>query len=231
MAKRYFSVINGIGLAKKQILRPRIIVWSLNGEFQIRPRIWDRPKQVHGTHRYQRQIRCVGRARIVFGAGTALRNDIDQFKSGCQPAHIHDIGLEHINHVTLDHIQPMADVAVLLTTGNINREGMGDFAGPIRLPVGAGFLVVYDAISFEHFTNFDRLRNIVTAVGINHFHNIVTQGFWEHFNDFRGSARPLVDASTALRSNAEFEGVKPVIVPQPAQSFGFFLRADVSPHG
>ena len=77
-----------------------------------------------------------------------------------------DIRLDDIKSPGFDHPLPLCQVTVLLPTGHVQSEGLGDLGRPLEVPIRTGFLEMADAILFKHFSDLDGLVDGVAAIGI-----------------------------------------------------------------
>ena len=73
-------------------------------------------------------------------------------------AHVANVGLHDVHGVHGNHVLPHRQVAILLTTGHVDRQGLTHGTGLLQLPVGAGFLKMADAIGFQHPAHLNGAR-------------------------------------------------------------------------
>ncbi len=217
-------------VAKEQVLRPGVIVGPLDGELQIGAGIGDRLQQMHGADRHQRQVRRMRGAGIADAVGAAARDHPRQLQRRGQPAHIHHVRLQHVDHMAVDHVLPVAHVAILLAAGDVDLQRVRDLPRPVRLPVGARLLIMGDAVGLQHAAHLDGALHPETAVGIDHFHHAVSQRARHGLDDLLGPARPFIHTATTFCADPELEGVKSLLVAKAAKPVGLVGWGDVALH-
>ena len=170
-------------------------------------------------------------AGIADAVRAAAGNHPRQLDRRGQPAHIHHIGLQHVDHMAVDHVLPVAHVAILFAAGHIDRQRVRDLPRPVRLPVGARLLIMGDAVGLQHVTDLDGALHPETAVRVDHLHHAVAQRARHQLDNLLGAARPFIQPAPAFGPDAELEGIKPFLVAQPAQPVRLVGRGDVALHG
>ena len=169
-------------------------------------------------------------AGICHPVEAASGNHPRQLQRRCEPAHIHHIRLQHIDHMPVDHVLPVTHVTILLAASHIDLQRMRDLPRPVRLPVGARLLVMGDAIGLQHAANLDGAFHPETAVRIDHLHHPVPQGARHQLDNRLGAARPFIHPAPAFCPDPELEGVEPFVVTKTTQPISFLRRGDVPLH-
>ena len=148
------------------------------------------------------------------------------------PAHVHDVRLHDVDRAHVDHARPGREVPVLLAAGHVERERLGDLPGLVELPVGAGLLVVADALRLEEPSDLDRAARREAAVGVDELRDAVAERARHRRHDRLGASRPLIDVVTALGTDAPLERVEAQLIAQAHEPRApHLLGGDVAAHG
>ena len=147
-----------------------------------------------------------------------------------QPADVADVGLDDVDGLELHDAPPDGEVAVLLTPGHVQVEGVGDLLGPLDLPVRTRLLEMADPVVLQHAAHLDRLRGRVARVGVDQKRRLVAERLAHGGHHRLAAAGPFVLVVAAFLADPELEGPVARLVPEALQARGLVLGRDVPAH-
>jgi hypothetical protein len=125
----------------ERIALPRVVVNSLDRQFEALSRIGNRGHQVLGADRYTGKIGRKRRAGRSCSRGKA--RDLRRLRP---PARVHDVWLDHIEGAHGDDALPYRRVPILFAADHIDVKSVSHRAHGLKVPLGNRLFVVAEVL-------------------------------------------------------------------------------------